>query len=68
MGARREYEKILALFIRRLRSMDDKRALEPGQKEAMIAATRRLVHALRIKDLRKVEAAVNELARTFLRD
>jgi hypothetical protein len=66
MGANREYEKILESFIKQLRSMEDKRALEQGQAENMIAKTKRLRHALRVRNLREVEAAISNLARTFL--
>jgi hypothetical protein len=67
MGTNREYEKILESLIKQLRSMQDKRALEQGQAENMIANTKRLRHALRVRNLREVEAAISNLARTFLK-
>ena len=67
MHNHREYEKTLACLIRLLRAMRNNRALEPGQTEDIIAATKRLRHGLRVRNLREVEAAINNLARTCLR-
>ncbi len=51
-----------------LKAMRDEGELEPGQEEPALKAVDKLRHELRVGKRQPIEAAVNELARVFLRD
>ena len=59
-------QKNLKSILARLRALGDRGSLESGQMEAATKAVKELSHALSARDLRRVRAAIDRLARVFL--
>ena len=59
-------QKNLKSIRARLRALEDRGSLEPRQMEAATKALNDLSHALSARDLRRVHAAIDRLARVFL--
>jgi hypothetical protein len=62
------HQKNLRSIIARLRVMVGRGKLESRQMEAATKAIKELARALNARDLRRVRAAVDRLARVFLSD
>ena len=63
----RTRSKIARSLLAQIRAADDIGALESGQKEAAVKVVRSLLRAARAGDRRRVESAVEELVRIFLK-
>lgn len=60
-------DKNLTTLITHLKVLWDSGELGREQVEAQVLAFKRLRHAIRVKDFRQVEAAVNQIAKSLLR-
>ncbi|MCP4547138.1 MAG: hypothetical protein GY835_11785 [bacterium] len=63
----RRYESGLRALIDFIQSLDASGELEPGRKEALMKAIKRMRHALRTGNRQHFERAVDDFARQFLR-
>jgi len=60
------WEKSLEAILAMVRAKKAKKALEPAQIETFERNVKDLLHALRVKDIRRIKAKVNEIAKIFL--
>ena len=65
MGGVNKNLKALSALVR---ALDASEALEPGQKDAVVKALKKIRDGCNRKDVKLIEAGMAEMARTFLRD
>lgn len=61
-GYRKRIRSVVAL----LRALKDQGALEPAQTEAVVKAVKDLDRALRAHNQKRIESAINNIARVFV--
>lgn len=61
------YSKRIRSIVALLRSLKDQGALEPAQTEAVVKAVKDLDRALRAHNQKRIESAINTIARVFVR-
>lgn len=62
-----EVEKSMVILLAKLRELEQEGVVESGQAEKCASAVRELRHAMRVRDIRKVESSMAKLVRALSR-